>query len=284
MRLHAGAPHGRRRVDALAGRQDGAVLVDRGDRNARPLFDAERRQCLVDDGARLLAHVGADPGLAVGDDHARLPRRAGERGAQFAGHFGRDLDAGQAAADDERRPLPGRSPMPRQRRDMGVEPTAGVVGVDIKPVLFETGDRRAGKPAAEGEDEPVITQWLGVTRQGHPAPRRVDVGYLRLDAGDADRAENVVEKDAGVVELGLVIAHPDRMKRAAVDQGDRDPLRADAELVELARRADRTPQPGKPGAENDDPLHPVWRLREIRHLSRPCFVKRSRPALNDAGA
>ena len=128
------------------------------------MLDTERGQRLADDLARLLAHVGADPRLAIGDDHARLARRAGERGAQLSRHFGRHLDAGQAAADDQRGPLPERNLALGQSRDMRVEPTSRVVGIDIEGVLGEARYRRAHQPAAEREDQPVVRQSFGAMR------------------------------------------------------------------------------------------------------------------------
>jgi len=75
----------------------------------------------------------------------------------------------------------------------------------------------------------------------------IDIGDLGLDAPHADRAEDVVEEDARAVQFGFVIAHPDRMIVAAIDERHLDPFGADAEFVELARSSDRTPQPGKAG-------------------------------------
>ena len=257
MRLHPGAPDDCRGGDALARGQGGAGFVDRGDRDAGPGLDAERRERLVDYGARLLAHIGADPRLPVGNDHARRARRTPEGRAQFPRHLGRDLDAGQAAADDQRGPLPRRWRSRRQRRDMGVEPAAGVVGVDIEGVRVEARDRRAGEPAAEGEDQPVIGQETRRVRSRtcDLPVCEVDAGYLGLNALDADRPQNLIERNPCCVEIGLVVAHADRMPCAAVDERDLDPVGADAELIELASGADRGPQAGKASPQDDDLLH-----------------------------
>ncbi len=53
---------------------------------------------------------------------------------------------------------PGDGTRAGQRRDMGVEPATGVIGVDVEGVSVEAGDRRARETAAEGENQPVIRQ------------------------------------------------------------------------------------------------------------------------------
>src|SRR5262249_18388947 len=50
----------------------------------------------------------------------------------------------------------------------------------------------------------------------------------------------------------LVVPHTDAVKGVAVDQGYFDRVRALAEFVELAGRADRAPEPGKPASQNQD--------------------------------
>ncbi len=160
MGLHAGAPHDGRGGDALAGRERGARLVDGGDRDAGAGLDPECRERFGDHHAGFLAHVGADPGLAVGEDHARpgrgIRRGIGDRGAQFAWQLGRGFDPGQAAADHQRGIAAGRGFAARQCRNVGVEPAAGLVGVDIEGVRVEARDRRPRQPAAEGEHQAVV--------------------------------------------------------------------------------------------------------------------------------
>jgi len=72
---------------------------------------------------------------------------------------------------------------------------------------------------------------------------------------DADGIEHAVERYASLAEIGLVIAHPDRMPRPAVDDDDLDPVSADAEFVKPARRPDRRPQTGKAGTDNQNALN-----------------------------
>src|SRR5439155_20789992 len=63
------------------------------------------------------------------------------------------------------------------------------------------------------------------------------------------------ERQPRAGELGFVVAHADRMPRRGRHQRDLDLVRANAQLVELAGRADRTPQPGEAASQDKDPLH-----------------------------
>ena len=123
---------------------------------------------------------------------------------------------------------------------MLVQPDPGVVSVDVEGVFREPGDRRAHQSAAQCKDQPIIRQRLGIGKQD-AAVCEVDVGHVGFDAGYANRAQYVVEWNAGVAELRLVIAHADRVKRAAIDQCYRNAIRPDAQFVELARSTNRRP-------------------------------------------
>src|SRR5271168_166662 len=101
---------------------------------------------------------------------------------------------------------------------MGVEPAAGVVGVDIEGVNVEARDRRAREPAAKGKDQPVIRQsyWSAWSRTGDAPVCEVDAGYyLGLKALNADRPQHLIERHSCFGEIGLVVAHADRMPCAA---------------------------------------------------------------------
>jgi hypothetical protein len=124
---------------------------------------------------------------------------------------------------------------------MRVEPATAIIGIDIEGMLCQAGDRRAHEPAAEGKDQPVIRQCWSAAGADDPPAREVDVSHLRFDALDADWSQNLIERNPRFVEIGLVVAHADRMPRTAVGQADLDPLGADADLVELAGGADRGP-------------------------------------------
>ncbi len=99
MGAHAGAPHDRRRLDALAVLQRRARGIDRGDRHTTTHFDTQRLVAsYLDDRHRFRAHIGADARGVIGQDNAG---RGDTRGAQLARHLGRRLDARQPAADDQ---------------------------------------------------------------------------------------------------------------------------------------------------------------------------------------
>ena len=63
---------------------------------------------------------------------------------------------------------------------------------------------------------------------------------------------------------------------APVDDGDLDPVRPNANLVEFAGGADGAPQPSKAGAEDEDPLHYLRRVRGPRRVncSAPVAIMR----------
>ena len=55
-------------------------------------------------------------------------------------------------------------------------------------------------------------------------------------------------------QVGLVVAHADAVEGVAVDQRHLRRARAVAEFVELAGRADRGPESGKPTPQYEDSL------------------------------
>jgi hypothetical protein len=73
-----------------------------------------------------------------------------------------------------------------------VEAARSVVSVDIEGVSVETGDRRAGEPAAEGEDQPVVRETLPRPLAGNLAAGKIDVRDLCLNAPYPDRAQHLV--------------------------------------------------------------------------------------------
>ena len=68
---HAGAPNDRPGVDALTAGQSRAASIDRGNFDPGAGLDMQCRQCLRDDRACALAHVGPDPFGVVGQNDAR---------------------------------------------------------------------------------------------------------------------------------------------------------------------------------------------------------------------
>ena len=83
----------------------------------------------------------------------------------------------------------------------------------------------------------------------------IDSAGLAFDKADADRIEYLGQGHAHRAKVGLIVAHPDGVPGIAVDDGDSHLIGANAEFVELARRADGAPQSGEAGADHDDVLH-----------------------------
>ena len=127
--------------------------IDRGDRHSAARFDAQCVQRLVDDRQGAFAHAGTDAGGMIGQDDAR---RRDACGAKLARHFGRRLDPGQAAPDDQHGGLSRRRRAAGQAGDVGIEPFRPGMSVDVEGVLDKPGDRRMDQAAAEREDQPVI--------------------------------------------------------------------------------------------------------------------------------
>ena len=75
---------------------------------------------------------------------------------------------------------------------MRVEAARSFVSVNIEGINVETGDRRAGEPAAEREDQPVVRELLYYPCAGNLAARKIDVRDLCLNAPYADRAQYLV--------------------------------------------------------------------------------------------
>src|SRR5262245_56417179 len=99
---------------------------------------------------RRVAHVRAEARLAVGQDHAKRPRRIGpgrER-AQLPDHLRRGFDAGQAGTHDDDGPLPCSGGPAEQRLEMGIESGRTVVGIHVEGMLGEARYVRAEKLTA----------------------------------------------------------------------------------------------------------------------------------------
>ena len=112
------------------------------------------------------------------DDAGPRPRTSTERSAQFDRHLRSRLDASQPAADHENGVTAERRRAAGKSGNVRVEAARSVVSVDIEGVSVETGDRRAGEPAAEGEDQPVVRETLPRPLAGNLAARKIDVRDL----------------------------------------------------------------------------------------------------------
>ena len=187
----------------------------------------------------------------------RAPLPARQR-AQSRRQLGRGLDPGQPAADHQRGEPAGRGGSGRQRVEMRRQPRGRVIGIDVETVLGQPRDRRPHKFAAEREDQPVVAKRQrppvavagdlaaarNRSRQPSPLTRSTPIGPSTSSSGTRTSLRSA-----------LVIAHPDRVPRIAVDDRDRDlaPWRCSAR--QLADGADGGDQSGKPGSEHDDAFH-----------------------------
>ena len=140
---------------------------------------------------------------------------------------------------------------------MGVEPNSGRVGIDVKAVRRETGNRRAHQLAAQGQHEPIVGQGFQPAWPGDGDLLLGDVD--RLDLGgemfDADRVEYLSERDGDVAEVRLVVPHADTVIGIAVDDQDFDLSARNAEFGKLARRTHRGPQTGESRTEHKNARH-----------------------------
>ena len=251
MGLHAGAPDDGRRGNPLTRRQRNALGIDRRDRHAAARFDAEDAERFFDDGQRARAHVGADPHRMVGENDLR---RHYAGGAQLGRHLGRGLDPGQPAADHEHGGQARRGIALYKAGNMDIEPLGRCIGIDVKSVAAKAGDRRVGEPAAERKDQTIVGHGRrhAACFVGDGASTDVEPGDLAFDAAHANGPEHAVERNTRVAEIGLVIAHTNRMPGRSLYQDDFDPPGANAQLIERPRGADRAPKTGEAAAKHHD--------------------------------
>ena len=92
----------------------------------------------------------------------------------------------------------------------------------------------------------------GTHRIGDLPGLEINADDLARQLLDADRFEHLVERHPGAAQIAFVISNADRVPLIAIDHGHLDRFLADTELVQRARRADRAPQPGEPGTEDED--------------------------------
>src|SRR5579875_2905486 len=120
------------------------------------------------------------------------------------------------------------------------------------------GEPRQGwfdESAAEREDQTIIPNRLGPAANGNPLPGEIDVLDLAAHLPDADGRENLIEPDAHLGEVRLVIADTDRVPVGPINEKNLYPLCGNPKLATLAGRSDGRPKPGKSAAEDDDPFH-----------------------------
>jgi hypothetical protein len=183
----------------------------------------------------------------------------GDRGTKPAKYLGRDLDAGKAAPHDKHVILTGADRAERQPSNMIGKSCGAFKGVDIKGMLRKSRDIWPSQAATKSEAEPIIGQGLcrAVNGASDFATGDINIGDLRYDVFNADRVQDVGQWNPRRLEIGFVVANPDRMPRGAIDDKNLDPIAADAKLVQPPRRGHRAPKPGEPGAKHENPQHPT---------------------------
>ncbi|MNZ63186.1 hypothetical protein D3C78_813260 [compost metagenome] len=135
--------------------------------------------------------------------------------------------------------------------------------VDVEGMLHHACQRRPEQLAAGGQHQAVIDQGsllAGVVPIGNLLAVRVDLLRHALDEIDPHRAEQIAQRRAHGVHVGLVETWANVQLRLRCEQshGDvRTPMQ-----VEQTHGAQRTPNPGKTAADNQDFLF---------HLSPPRF-------------
>ena len=198
----------------------------------------------------------------VDEDHPRcdaVPERVRQHLRQLTG----GLDAGEAGADDDRRRGRGIWRTIGQAADVRLQLHRAVVGVDVVTELGEPGKVRLDHPAAHRQHQAVVAQGCAVGC-AHRRSRSVDSCHVRDDMADTDWIEQFLQRDSARAEVGLVVADPNIVEWLRTDDGDVDRSWRSAELVQPPGGAQRGPQPGEPGPENEDTLG-----RRHRHIVMP---------------
>ena len=130
-----------------------------------------------------------------------------------------------------------------ERDEMIFEDERGGIGIDIESMLGKAGDGGTHHFAAERQHQAVVAQRLlaPARDERNLAPCRVDGFDLANAMSDADRIEQLRQRQCDLAEVGLVIAHADVVIGIAIDDTDLDVTAGRADLVALARGADGRP-------------------------------------------
>src|SRR3954451_22031217 len=102
---------------------------------------------------------------------------------------------------------------------MGIETRGGFISVDVERIFCEPPNLGTDQLAAEGKDEAVIIQELARASDyaGDLSIGKVDAGHLAGYPLYPDWFQHVLKRDPHLPQIGLVIAHPDRVPGIAVD-------------------------------------------------------------------
>nr|WP_040560448.1 hypothetical protein [Kocuria palustris] len=175
--------------------------------------------------------------------------------SQAAGQLGGDLQAGEAAAHDDRSEGTGALRVPAQLRDVLVQGIRGFDGVDIEQVL-RARQLRAHQRAARGQDQLVVGELHRIsvvvpTRD--PVGVHVHTGDLGTDPAHADRAQDPIQRHAHARRIVLVEPGSDHHVLTRSHHGDRHVLLA-PQLGGGAHGSRRRPHAGESRSHDHD-LH-----------------------------
>jgi hypothetical protein len=248
---HSGAPHHGGGRDHLAAVEGDRFGVDGGHRRGGAHLDAAVRQRRLDHRPGVRAHVGADLRVAVnqhGVGGAPQPR------GQPAGEFAGGLDPGQSGTDHHhgvaRR---ARCPV-GQRGQMRVEAHRRVIGVDVESELGQPGDVGLDDVAAGRDHQTVVVD--NDIAGGHGVRGDVDTGDGGGDVADTHRIQQARQRNPAIAEVGLVVAHPDVVKRLRTQDGDLHRGRR-SQFIEPPCRAEGGPQTREARADDEYLSHGV---------------------------
>ncbi|MDH5152193.1 hypothetical protein P5X52_08995 [Kocuria palustris] len=176
--------------------------------------------------ARSVAQGAARDVGAIQHDHPH--RVLAGHCSQAAGQLGGDLQAGEAAAHDNRSEGTGALRVPAQLRDVLVQGIRGFDGVDIEQVL-RARQLRAHQRAARGQDQLVVGELHRIsvvvpTRD--PVGVHVHTGDLGTDPAHADRAQDPIQRHAHARRIVLVEPGADHHVLTRSHHGDRHVLLA----------------------------------------------------------
>ena len=111
-------------------------------------LDTERHERITNHRPRVIPDRGSDYGIGIDEDHASCAIR--QHAAKLLGHLSCNFNAGKTRTDDHNGRAPPRCRASAEGRNMGVEPNPGRVGINVKAVRPETGNRGAHQLAAQG--------------------------------------------------------------------------------------------------------------------------------------
>ncbi len=179
-------------------------------------------------------------GLRSIENHPRGDAFPREQGAQPLWQLAGRLDAGQPGTDhdDGRRR--------RCRRIVGklsqvlLQGKGAVIGVDVETELPQPRYGGFEHVTARRQHQSVVAV-CHTARRGDGAGAGVDGGHLGGDVRNADRVEQVGERDAAGAQIGFVVANPDVVEGFGAQHGDVDRARRHGELVESPGGAECRP-------------------------------------------